>query len=45
MVNIALLVAWLSPTAAPIVAAAFVISYLVSFTAGGIRWLREAAAL
>ena len=42
MVNIALLVAWLWPHTAPVVAAAFGITYLASFAAGGFRWLREA---
>ena len=42
MVNIALLMAWLWPHTAPVVAAAFGITYLASFAAGGFRWLREA---
>ncbi len=41
MVNVALLVAWLLPDAAPVVAALFVATYLASFAAGGFRWLRE----
>ena len=41
MVNVALLVAWLLPYAAPVVAASFVVTYLASFAAGGIRWLRK----
>ena len=41
MVNVALLVAWLLPGAAPVVAASFVLTYLASFAAGGVRWLRE----
>ena len=44
MVNVALLVAWLWPSAAPVVAAAFVGTYLASFAAGGIRWLRKSDA-
>jgi len=40
MVNVALLVAWLLPPAAPFVAASFGVSYLASFTAGGFRWSR-----
>ena len=44
MVNVALLVAWLLPYAAPVVAASFVLTYLASFAAGGIRWLRKADA-
>jgi len=42
MVNVALLVAWLLPYATPVVAASFVVTYLASFAAGGIRWLRKA---
>ena len=42
MVNVALLVAWLLPDAAPVVAAAFGVTYLASFVVGGVRWLREA---
>jgi len=45
MVNVALLVAWLWPTAAPFIAASFGASYLASFTAGGVRWLRKTDAL
>ena len=41
MVNVALLVAWLLPYAAPLIAASFGVTYLASFTAGGLRWLRE----
>lgn len=41
MVNIALLVAWLSPYAAPIVAASFFVTYLASFVVGGIRWKNQ----
>ena len=44
MVNVALLVAWILPYAAPVVAASFVVTYLVSFAAGGFRWLRKADA-
>jgi hypothetical protein len=43
-VNVALLVAWLLPSAAPVVAVLFVATYLASFAAGGIRWLRKADA-
>ncbi len=39
-VNITLLVAWLIPSVAPVIAVSFVATYLVSFAAGGIRWLR-----
>ncbi len=44
MVNVALLVAWLLPSAAPVVAASFGVTYLASFASGGFRWLREANA-
>ena len=45
MVNVALLVASLWPSAVPVVATAFVGTYLASFAAGGIRWLRKSDAL
>ncbi len=45
MVNVALLLAWLSPYATPIVATSFVVTYLVSFAAGGFRWLRTAGTI
>jgi len=41
MVNVALFVAWLVPSAAPFVAASFAVSYLASFAAGGFRWIRK----
>ncbi len=41
IVNVALLVAWLLPSAAPILAAAFVVTYLASFATGGFFWMRE----
>ncbi len=44
MVNVALLVAWLLSYAAPVVAAAFVFTYLASFAVGGFRWLQEVGA-
>ena len=44
MVNVALLVAWLLPSVAPVVAASFVLTYLASFAAGGVHWLRKADA-
>lgn len=43
-VNVALLLAWLVPYAAPIIAALFVVTYLFSFSAGAYRWLRTANA-
>jgi phosphatidylserine synthase len=42
MVNVALLVAWLLPYMTLIVATPFVVTYLSSFTAGAVRWLRTA---
>lgn len=43
LVNVALLAAWLYPYyAAPVVAASFVATYLVSFAVGAFRWLRKA---
>ncbi len=44
IVNVALLVAWLLPYAAPVVAAAFGVTYLASFAVGGVCWLRKADA-
>jgi len=44
MVNVALLVAWIFPYAAPVVATSFVVTYLASFAAGGFRWVRKANA-
>ena len=44
MVNVVLIVAWLLPSVAPVVAASFVLTYLASFAAGGIHWLRKADA-
>jgi phosphatidylserine synthase len=41
MVNVALLVAWLVPSTVPVIAAAFVATYLASFATGGFFWLRE----
>ena len=40
-VNAALALAWGVPITAPIIAAAFFGSYLYSFVAGGVRWLRS----
>ncbi|MEK6237320.1 MAG: hypothetical protein N2C14_21625, partial [Planctomycetales bacterium] len=42
MVNVALLTSWLLPYVAPFVAASFILTYLGSFAAGGIQWLRKA---
>ncbi len=41
MVNVALLVAWLWPIAAPVIAVSFGVSYVASFMTGGVRWLRN----
>lgn len=41
MVNVALVLAWLVPYATPVVAALFVVAYLVSFAAGVFRWLQK----
>lgn len=41
MVNVALLVALLVPLAAPFIAASFFLTYLTSFAAGAIPWLRK----
>jgi phosphatidylglycerophosphate synthase len=42
LVNIVLICAWLIPTTAPFIAAAFFGMYLYSFAAGGVGWLRKA---
>ncbi len=44
MVNVALLLAWLLPYSAPIIAASFAVTYLYSFSTGAFRWLRTADA-
>ncbi len=41
MVNVALVLAWAVPVTAPFVAAAFFSTYLYSFAAGGLAWLRS----
>jgi len=41
MVNVALLVAWLIPAAAPVVAASFGLSYLASFATGAFLWFSK----
>ena len=38
LVNVSLLVAWLVPAATPIVAAAFGLTYIYGFLAGGLKW-------
>jgi hypothetical protein len=40
-VNVALALAWAIPAAAPFVAAALFGTFLYSFAAGGIAWLRR----
>ena len=45
LVNAALVAAWLTPVVALPVAAAFVATYLYSFTAGGMRWFRGRSVL
>ncbi len=41
MVNVSLLIAWLAPVTAPVIAMCFWLPYLYSLTAGGIAWLRR----
>ena len=41
-VNAVLTVAWLVPVTTPYIAAAFLATYLYSFTVGGVGWLRRA---
>lgn len=41
LVNVSLVVAWQVPMATPVVAAAFMGTYLYTFLAGGQRWLRK----
>jgi len=41
-VNVALAVAWCVPVTAPLMAAAFLGTYLYSFAVGGLGWLRRA---
>ncbi len=40
LVNVSLVVAWLVPYATPPIAAAFLLSYLLSFAWGGIWWIK-----
>jgi len=40
LVNVALIVAWLVPVVTPFIAAAFMATYLYSFVAGGVQWLK-----
>ncbi len=44
LVNISLVVAWLVPHATPLIAAAFLLSYLLSFAWGGISWIKSMRA-
>ncbi len=41
MINVALLIAWLVPFATPVIAGGFILTYLYSFTTGGIKWLKS----
>jgi phosphatidylserine synthase len=41
LVNVALVLAWLVPYAAPVIAALFIGTYFLSFATGGINWLRS----
>ena len=40
-VNIALVAAWLIPAVTPLIAVAFITTYLYSFIVGGLHWLRK----
>jgi phosphatidylserine synthase len=40
LVNVALVVAWLAPYAAPVVAAGFGFTYLYGFVSGGLEWFK-----
>ncbi len=40
-VNVALVAAWLMPAVTPLIAVAFITTYLYSFIVGGGQWLRE----
>lgn len=42
LVNVALITAWLLPTMTPLIAAAFITTYLYSFIVGGGQWLKAA---
>ena len=44
MINVALLAAWLFPYTAPVIAALFMVTYLVSFAAGAFCWIRKEVA-
>lgn len=41
-VNVALVAAWLLPIVTPLIAAAFISTYLYSFVVGGKQWLKTA---
>ena len=41
LVNVALVTAWLLPIVTPLIAAAFITTYLYSFVIGGRQWLKE----
>jgi phosphatidylserine synthase len=44
LVNVALIVAWLAPATAPVMAAVFGLTYLYGFAVGGLKWLRASRA-
>jgi phosphatidylserine synthase len=44
LLNVSLIVAWLVPHATPFIAAAFLLSYLLSFAWGGIWWIKSMKA-
>ena len=41
LINVLLLAAWLAPVAAPIIGGGFILTYVYSFIAGGIKWVRR----
>jgi hypothetical protein len=41
LVNVALVAAWLIPSITPLIAAAFIVTYLYSFVVGGAQWLKQ----
>ncbi len=41
LVNVALVAAWLLPAVTPVIAAAFIGTYLYSFVTGAVRWAKE----
>ena len=45
LINVALVVAWLAPYAAPVVAAGFGSTYLYGFVFGGLKWFKAAKSI